>query len=535
MSSKLRAPLRSALVGFALAALAAGCVDRPQIWSTPQRLLGPYRVGNQVLWVEATRGEVIALDPTVNPPRVRRRTIGRNALFASPTPSRDGLAVLTAGKEALLKDQHPEAPALFLVKPSSDGLTLVRRFELDGAFDRLAISADDRFAVAYYGDAPQQGPAVFRNPNEVALLDLEQQPGADNPTLRTLRSFGSAPLGVIFSPRMKVPRGGKQRTLALVLARNYLTFIDMDHRARSEITVPLAPAESEAEVIPQQVLFAPEQPAVYVRAAGAADLFALSLEPKPATNERENDYRPTINQPSSGRVVADMALVATGEDGAPSRILTANASGDLSLIDAATSEFVTIDVGEPVDKLLLVPPDKPTLALVYSSSQPRPRVHFLELDQLAERREANLTHRSLAKPVHQLVRVPGDQLALVVHNDARDVISLLDLVGEHHTDTPIQGRQQLHSFDFVGEDYLVGVSPGIARLGLIDLKNLHALDLRLDHNPKRVLAVGQTLVVDHGAATGLVTILPRPDANRDEARVLWGFVLGDLLDLGLED
>lgn len=517
--------------------LGAACGDRARLWDAPLAVQGPLKAGGQAFWVDSTRGTVFALSPgsAGAPATVAMRKVPRNASFVAPSPSGDLLLVLSAGKEAVYKDQASEEPGLTVLRPvASAAPEVVRFYPLGRGLDRLAISADGTRALAYTSGASGQA-GVFRNPNEIALVDLGQPAGSENPLPRTVRSFGSAPIGVVFSPPMPIPApGGPARTLAVVLAAGYLTFLDLDHPARREITVPLVKPESASSVIPKQLFFSPQTGTVFVRADGASDLYSLTLTPRTAQGGNENDFVPSINQPSSGKTPLDMALFS---DAKRDMILTANASGDLALIDAATSQFSILPLGEPVDTLLLTPASSPTLALAYSRKQPAPRIHFVELKGLAEGLTKNLTTRKLDQAVHQLVATPDGKQALVVHNDARTVVSILDLAGEHHTVSPIQGQLPLGSFDFASGSagtFLVGVSAGLSRLGLLDLANLHAADLRLDGPPARVVALGDRIIVDHGAAEGMVTVVPRAGATRDECQVLFGFLLSGLLD-GLED
>ena len=68
-------------------------------------------------------------------------------------------------------------------------------------------------------------------------------------------------------------------------------------------------------------------------------------------------------------------------------------------------------------------------------------------------------------------------------------------------------------------------------LGLLDLDNLHPSDLRLDDAPAQVFALpGGALFVDHADPLGRATIVPGPTASRDDAIVLSGFLLADLLE-----
>jgi hypothetical protein len=522
--------------------LAAGCGQAPAIWSSPLAMSAPMRVGASVMWVDTTRGLVFALDPAASPPSVKRVAVGRGASFASPSPARDTLLLLTPGREALLIGQQAEDPALTVVAPPPSGTggapSIARTYPLKAPFDRLAVSPDGALAVAYFSDSPASDPRYFRNPNELAVIDLGAPPSATNPSFRTIRSLGAAPLGVVFSPPLAIPSGASdRRTIALVLSPNYLTLIDLAHLDRPEITVPLVADGSDATVTPAQVIFdaqgadATAAPTVYVRADGSDDIYALALEARATMDPMENDWLPHLNQPSAGATPRDMLFY---RDAGSAFLLLATDGGQLALIDAATSEFATIDVGAPVDAILPVPAAEPTMAILYSRASPQSFVHFLDLAGLDTRRERNLSPRTLARPVHELVPVPGDQQLLVLHDDTRTVISILDL-GPRRTDTPILGQVPLGSFDFVGVGYLVAVSDGLARLGVLDLTTLNPTDFRLDATPRRVVAVGNQLVVDHGVPEGMATVVPAPTATRDEATVLWGFFLDGVLAERLED
>src|SRR5439155_21882443 len=208
--------------------------------------------------------------------------------------------------------------------------------------------------------------------------------------------------------------------------------------------------------------------------------------------------------------------------------LTANSSGDLSLIDAATSESSIIPIGAPVDAILPLPAKDPTTAVIFSRRSPQSFVHLVALAGLADGGARNVSRRTLARPAHDVVPIPGETELLIVHDDARTVVSILDL-GPRRTDTPIEGRVALESFDFA-DGFLVGVSSTVARLGVLDLADFSTRDFRLDDPPRQVLAVGSRVVVDHGDRAGRVTVLPDAKSGRDEAHVVWGFFLAGLLD-----
>ena len=526
---------RTSLLGLATL-LASGCPARPDLWSTDLKVDGPYKLKERVVWVDSTRGLAFGLDPTAAPPTVGSVPIGRNATFVTPTADRQRLLVLTAGKEALKKEQLTEEPALFVLRAAPGGLEVVRRYALPAPFDRIAVSADGALALAHFSEdasGKNTSESFLRNPNQVALLRLDQDAGPTNPAPRTVRSFGSSPIGVVFSQPLAIPaKSGPKRTLAVLLSRGYLTLLDATNPGRREITVPLSGAGQPSSVTPRQVLFVDEPPTIFVRADGAADVFALTLEPKAAAGAGDNDFVPRINQPSTGRAILDMQLYQ--EEG-KTFLLAATGSQEAAVIDPSTSQYGIVPLGASVDTVVGIPQAKPTTALLYSRTLPQGRVHFLKLERLSQLLGQNHSQVVLEQPVRELLVAPGDRKALVVHNSSRTVISVLDLVGKYRTETPIHGQVGLTSYDFVGETHLVGVAPGVDRLGILDLETLSPVALRLDFAPRQVMTVGERVIVDHGQQHGLVTVLPKALARRDEALLLWGFLLRDLLDTEMRD
>ncbi|HZS36018.1 MAG TPA: hypothetical protein VFF06_04290 [Polyangia bacterium] len=511
--------------------LVAGCGDRPDAWTAALDVSGPYPLVDSVAWVDGARGEIFWLDPATSPPSVLTLAAGRTASFALPTPDRKRLLVLTSGREATKRGQTTIAPALLVVERMGAAPAVTATYPLTSPFDRLAVAPDGTRAIAFYSASPPSDPAFFRNPNELAIVDLTSAPDANtNPAHRTIRSLGSSPLGVVYAPPLQIPPGmGDERALAVVLSTNYVTFLDLAHGDRSEITVPLVPIGSSATVTPEQVVFSPETATVFVRAQGAADVFALALAAQTPTDPAENDFVPRINQPSTGKTALDMILY---NDGASTILLTANASNDVALIDATTAEFSTLPMGAPVDSILAVPPGQPTTAVLFSRSSPQSFVQFVALKDLSANLARNVTRRTLAQPVHDLVATPDGNQLIVVHDDARTVISILDL-GPRRTDTPIDGQVVLQSYAFAGSRFLAGVSSSLSRLGILDLTTLATRDLRLDYAPARVLSVGTRLIVDHGAPEGLVTVVPDATSPREDTRVLSGIFLQRALDAEL--
>ena len=54
---------------------------------------------------------------------------------------------------------------------------------------------------------------------------------------RTLRSYGTVPTAITFSPPLKLADG--PRTLAVIFADDFVTLLDVEHPTRSEVTIGL--------------------------------------------------------------------------------------------------------------------------------------------------------------------------------------------------------------------------------------------------------------------------------------------------------
>ncbi|WP_428263453.1 hypothetical protein [Haliangium sp.] len=538
----VRGPL-SALLGAALIALVAASApacfvdDRPVVFERAREVLGPLALKDQVAYVDSARDRVVAVDLSADRQgRITTHAIGRRAVFATTTPDRARLAVITAGEEAVVEGQVDQAPALWLVEPGAPDTDPVG-YDIGSPFDRIAISQDGSVAVAYF--APQgQGQGAggyFRNPNELAVVHLDQPPGDDNPVLRTVRSFGSAPLGVVLSPPMVIPgaEDDTPRTLAFVLAENDLTVLDATYPTRTEVSIRLDLGGEP--VRPRELVFAPQTATVYVRSEGADDVLEILIqaESRAGGEPDDNDFQPALAELGAGGGPADIAVY---DDADGRRLVLAATPGtrELVVIDADTGGFRLIAVPDPVDRVLLFPPGPdatPRVAVLASLGAGLARVHLLHLDRVTdELAPAELTEVDVSEPVLDVVPVPGRELGMLVHDDARTVLGLLDVsIG---TVAPLQGVGRLDTYAFsTAGTHLIGATAGIERVGFLDLDNLHPSDLRLDDAPQRVFAIPTGAVfIDHGDPFGRATILPSPMATRDQAQVLTGFLMNGLLD-----
>jgi hypothetical protein len=503
-------------------------------WDRPRAVIGPIPLKDRVAYVDSARDRVIAIDVSDSSPQIRTFQVGRRAAFATPTPDRERLAIITRGEEALVKGQVDEAPTLWLVDVSTPASTPVS-YPIGSPFDRLAIAADGSVAVAYFSSAGPDSEGFFRNPNELAIIDLSRPAAEDNPTLKTVRSFGAVPDGVILSPPMVIPgaEDPTPRIFAFVLSPGNVTVLDATYPERREVSIRLD--VTGAAVRPRAVVFAPNTATAYLRSDNARDVLEvfINYDPPSPSDPNDNDYRPALAELGAGGGPADIA-VYDGVDGRRYVLAATPNTREVVVIDADTAQFATVATPDPIDRIVLFPNHAdapPRTALLASIGQRLPRVHLLSLDGLTDELvRADLRTVRLDEQVRDVVAVPGRELAMIVHDDNRTVLGLLDLA--FGSVSPLHGVGRLDSYDFSPDGrYLIGATSGVTRVGFLELSNLHPSDFRLDDAPARVFAMPNgSVFVDHGDPLGLATVIPAPGAARADSTVLAGFLLAGLLD-----
>jgi hypothetical protein len=453
-------------------------------------------------------------------------------VFAAPTPSGDRVLIVTRGEEALARGQVDEDPILWSVDVANPGSEPIA-YPVSSPFDRIAVSVDSGIAVAYFSEAGPDAEGFFRNPNELAFIDLTLPPGPGNPTMKTIRSFGSAPAGIVLSPRMAVPGAvdPSERIFAFVLARNIVTIVDASHPDRDEVTIRLDAAG--ANVLPRELVFAPNTATAYMRSDGARDVLELVLiNDPPGPSPTANDYHPILAELGAGGAPSDIA-VFDSPSGLRYVLAATPATRELVIIDADTAQFRTVETPDPIDRIVVFPggEEPATTAVLAQIGAPMPRVHSLSLlgiqDPLAR---LDLETIEVGEPVRDLSPVPGRDLAMMVHDDNRTVLGMLDV--QYGSVAPLQGIGRLDTYAFTpAGDFLVGTTNDVPRLGLLELSNLHPTDLRLDYAPRQVYALANgALVVDHGDPFGRATVIPNTASERKDAHVLSGFLLANVLD-----
>jgi hypothetical protein len=469
-------------------------------------------------------------DPLPTEPSITRLPHGPS--LAERRTGHDEALVLCLGRRA--NDEHDEeAATLVALQANGDS----REYVLGNPFARLEQSPDGRYAFLFKS---KTGTAerLLDNPNEIAVVDLDADPDDDAAvTLRTLRSFGDSPDSVVFSPEMMI--AGEARRLAVVLSNTNVTLVDLDHLDRRETTVQLASDDDIDGVTPQQVLFNPGAPELYVRGQGSSDVFVFNLSPRagdsePDDGEPRNDFRPFIDQLGVGGSPRDMALYDSG-DGA--RLLVLSDGPLASVVEASTSQVTSVALPSEASKLLLFEAASPRddepgpRALLYQPGQSA--IMFLDLADLVERGSRNLETLALQRPVQSIVPMLEENRVLVLHDGA--TVSVVDLASR--TAPPIASSETLSAALFDAERERLWVGPkGQQYVAWLALASGDTREVRLDHPVERLVPLFESgrLAIEHAHPLGLLTVLDIDGElpSTTDARSTRGFLAAGLLDRG---
>lgn len=510
-----------------MAVVLTACEDgRPAGWERERAITGPIPLKDAVAYVDSALDRVVLVDAASGSPRVSTVAVGRRPRFAVPAPDGRSLVVATRGLEALYEGEVDEAPGLYVVPLGEAGVAI--RYELGSAFDRVAVSPDGSVALAWFSAGGADEDGLFRNPNELAVVDLLSPPGEGNPVLRTIRSFGAAPIGAVLSPPMTIPgTDAPPRTLAFVLAADAVTILDASSPQTREVTIRLS--LDGAGITPRELAFAPRTGSAYVRADGASDILEIVMSAEEPRDAEDNDFQPALAELGAGAAPADIA-VYDDIDERRRVVAVTPATRELAVIDADTAAYVTVPIDDPVDRILLLPEDQPRVAVLATLATRAPRVHIVALDQVGGLLPVDVRTLSLAAGVWDVVPIPGQERALIVHDEARTVIGVLDVAGA--TVAPLEGIGRLDTYDFTaGGTFLVGATLGEQLVGFVEMSSLHPFDVRLDDTPRTVHALASGGIwIDHDDAFGRATFLPSPAGGRADAVVLSGFLVQGLLE-----
>jgi hypothetical protein len=493
-------------------ALFAGCGDvEPH---TPLVLSEPVALDEHLVWLDASNQRALVLDVAGADPQPHVTSID---LKGVPGTTQRQLA-----HNALLSlTANPDSDDADLVVLTSSGVKT--RYALGTQFDTLTQSADGNFAIAHFSEAgaSTKNASLLFNPNEIAIVDLTRT-GNSAVTKRTLRSFGTAPRLVAFSPKMQL--AGEERQLAVVLFGSQIALLDLNYPDRPEYTIELSRG---ASITLSQVRFSAEDQKIYLLANGSNDVYVLRL--LPAGGNRENDFEPSLNQLGADAAPQDMVVF---EGSLGSRLLVASGTR-AEIVEASSSRVTQIPLSTRADRILLFHGTSPfddadePRALLFAVGQSS--VSFLDLEEAEERTTRNLETLAVPGGIQQLIPL-NDNLVLIPQTSGG--LTILNL--EERTASPIQARLGLAAIQpSLATGRLWATSTGSKALGYIDVDNLHPGEVRLDYEIQRlfVLDKAKRVVAVHSAPEGLVSILNANDPeDLEQATTLQGFFFEGILD-----
>jgi len=346
----------AALAALAAAALAPACWsdDRPARFDRPRGLIGPIALKAQVAYIDPALDRVVLVDLAGDHPSVAHTAIGRRAMYAVPSDDRHHLFVITRGEQAVHPGDVDQPPMFWVVDAQHPGAAV--SYPIGSPFDRIAVSPDGKLAITYYSSGGTDPDGVFRNPNELAIIDLGRPPDATNPALETIRSFGSVPEGITLSPPIVLPGSADPtpRSFAFILSASTLTVLDATHPDRHEVSIRLDLGGTP--VVPRQVVFAPGSASAYVRSDRARDVLQVALEPQPPdpTDPGDNDFRAVVAELGAGGGPSDVAVY---DDAGGRRVVLAATpdTHEVVVIDADTAQFRSIPIPDPINRVLVFP------------------------------------------------------------------------------------------------------------------------------------------------------------------------------------
>ncbi|MBK8014499.1 MAG: hypothetical protein IPK13_24505 [Deltaproteobacteria bacterium] len=222
--------------------------DDPSVM--PLRASGPAVVGEQLVWVNHTTSQLIAIDPSiVRTPKV----------FALDQE----IATAAFGQHEVLvlgRSRDDEVPVVDIVQfPSFDR----KRISLFAHFNRLVMSKSGRSAILIH-DISQTGdaPVVAQNQNEIAVVDLV------NGTARRvlLDTESTTPRNVIFSP---------EDQQAAVVLDGAIVLVGLGS-STDRIKVPLK-LPSGGLLLPERVEFAPDGQHLMITVSGTSEVIVMNI------------------------------------------------------------------------------------------------------------------------------------------------------------------------------------------------------------------------------------------------------------------
>lgn len=523
-----------------------GCDDSaPAFWSAKNDLLAPVALENTLAYVERNTQTAYLLDPGDANLRPVALPVGKAPVLAVKRNASNQLLVLCRGDQG-----SASRPAVSAELDVLDGDTrsAAAPLMLGGRFDGLAQSSDGRYVVLFHKAAGDAGGSALYNPNELVIVDLAPPPPATGPKLtqRTIRSLGGVPVGVDF-----LPFQDGSHHLALIEAQNYVTLLDLDSEARSEISVPLCPEGKTCTFTPTKVLFdsgnlaGNRTASVFVQTTSSKDIFQITLDGE--------SLRASLSMLTVGSIPSDMALYGTGAD-TRLAVLAPDARA-MVIIDPSTSRTVSVTMSisaSVIVPFLLPSPNSTTArpqALLVDQGRSSTSVLFANLDTIETTGSLSLAEYPIgaaASGVRALTQQGTVVIELSPSGRAGTALTVVDLASRSFSSIGSAGDLGLRRYETSGPGRLwtVDAASGLCYLNLVARPSEARLatgETWLDQSITDILPLskpssdGVRYVIalhNDSDAIGNLTVLDAEKPDREHARTGYGFLLDNYLDRG---
>jgi hypothetical protein len=275
--------MRPSSILFGLFVVACG--GRPAGWDEPFEAEGVVGLQTAVAVMDPTLDRVIMLEsPTHLGLEASTLPVGKGIVTAVASPKRDRLFVLSQGEQPR-KKKDDELPRLTVIDtvPNPE---VTSTYDLSDPFSGLSLDPEGQWAIVHRGEG------VLENPNEIILIDLEND---TEPYVKSIRSFGGRPARFTFTPPLTIA-GAEPRRILIVQTEQDLALIDLMELEDDEITVLTPVTESARFSQPALVAFhdatQDSDPVMAVSFANSSSLLLLRLV---ANDDDNHAFVPEIN------------------------------------------------------------------------------------------------------------------------------------------------------------------------------------------------------------------------------------------------
>jgi hypothetical protein len=455
---------------------------------------------------------------------------GERIVWAKTGPEKEGATQLFALTRP--KNERDATLDERLIRIPQDG-SPTTSYTVGAQFDNLTFDPNKKFAVLYHGVENELNQQGIYNPNEIALIDLTQDPGDNNPLIMSVAVDGRRLRSIAFVPSVTI--GSAERQLLVFMTEGAVRILDLDNPLGAvSPKIPLVVKNDPSTVVPVQVLARDEElpsaddtqgraARLFVRSEGTEDVFSISL----TMDTTLGGLRATIDQHESGGVPLDIAAVED-EEQPYLVILSRNGSQyKLNVVDIDTNSVFNIPLAHAATQILLRDGvDSKELVLYGNGST---GVSYLTVNGLGLEKENNLFDVSVPGNIDNVVELDANRLLLLPDN-YQDLI-LMNLSTKKMTRLSSTGEHDWSQALVYGDRFFL-LAPDNERVDFLDLVSEHPDTLLLDDRAVSLhFARGEKLgMVMHQTKSGRVTVFPLDNPTRSNAKVVDGLWLKDMLD-----